>query len=110
MQALQRQRPIVCMEGNIGSGKTTAMSFFDQTTFQVLCEPVTLWKNIGGCNLLEHFYKEPSKFSFPMQLTALATGLGHLRVGGQKPAILGGMTMILVSVVWTVRMMLIRIA
>ena len=48
------KRPFtVCVEGNIGSGKTTFLSHFkqfDNTT--VLQEPVELWRNVAGTNLL----------------------------------------------------------
>jgi len=43
----------VCIEGNIGSGKTTFLSHFKKfDNVSVLEEPVELWRNISGTNLL----------------------------------------------------------
>ncbi|KAK1116626.1 hypothetical protein K0M31_018245 [Melipona bicolor] len=63
------KRPFtVCIEGNIGSGKTTFLSHFkqfDNTT--VLQEPVELWRNVAGINLLELMYTDPKRYSFLFQ-------------------------------------------
>jgi len=43
----------VCIEGNIGSGKTTFLSHFKKfDNVTVLEEPVELWRNMSGTNLL----------------------------------------------------------
>lgn len=43
----------VCVEGNIGSGKTTFLSHFKKfENITVLEEPVELWRNVSGTNLL----------------------------------------------------------
>ncbi|KAK9306100.1 hypothetical protein QLX08_003152 [Tetragonisca angustula] len=63
------KRPFtVCIEGNIGSGKTTFLSHFkqfDNTT--VLQEPVELWRNVAGTNLLELMYTDTKRYSFLFQ-------------------------------------------
>lgn len=63
------KRPFtVCIEGNIGSGKTTFLSHFkkyDNTT--VLEEPVELWRDVGGTNLLELMYRDPLRYAFLFQ-------------------------------------------
>lgn len=48
------KRPFtVCIEGNIGSGKTTFLNNFKQfNNTLVLQEPVELWRNVDGVNLL----------------------------------------------------------
>jgi len=48
------KRPFtVCVEGNIGSGKTTFLSHFKKfDNVTVLEEPVELWRDICGTNLL----------------------------------------------------------
>lgn len=53
------KRPFtVCIEGNIGSGKTTFLSHFKEfNNTTVLQEPVELWRNVGGTNLLVRFLK-----------------------------------------------------
>lgn len=43
----------VCIEGNIGSGKTTFLDHFKK--FQntaIIQEPVELWRDVAGANLL----------------------------------------------------------
>lgn len=63
------KRPFtVCVEGNIGSGKTTFLTHFkqfDNTT--VLQEPVELWRDVAGTNLLDLMYKDPTRYSFLFQ-------------------------------------------
>lgn len=53
------KRPFtVCIEGNIGSGKTTFLSHFKKfKNTTVLEEPVDLWRDVGGTNLLVSFCK-----------------------------------------------------
>lgn len=48
------KRPFtVCIEGNIGSGKTTFLSYFKKfDNVTVLEEPVELWRDVSGTNLL----------------------------------------------------------
>lgn len=58
----------VAVEGNIGSGKTTFLEgckkFVDTT---VLIEPVNIWRDVQGQNLLELMYKEPKRWSLAFQ-------------------------------------------
>ncbi|XP_011629962.1 deoxynucleoside kinase-like isoform X1 [Pogonomyrmex barbatus] len=63
------KRPFtVCVEGNIGSGKTTFLSHFKKyDNVTVLEEPVELWRDVSGTNLLELMYSEPSRFAFLFQ-------------------------------------------
>ncbi|XP_043255212.1 deoxynucleoside kinase isoform X2 [Colletes gigas] len=63
------RRPFtVCIEGNIGSGKTTFISHFKKlNNTTVLQEPVELWQDVGGTNLLELLYTEPARYSFLFQ-------------------------------------------
>lgn len=64
-----RTRPFtVCVEGNIGSGKTTFLSHFKQfDNTVVLQEPVELWRDVAGTNLLELMYTDPSRYAFLFQ-------------------------------------------
>ncbi|XP_076638490.1 deoxynucleoside kinase isoform X2 [Colletes latitarsis] len=58
----------VCIEGNIGSGKTTFVSHFKKlNNTTVLQEPVELWQDVGGTNLLELLYTKPARYSFLFQ-------------------------------------------
>lgn len=44
---------VLSVEGNIGSGKSTFMSFCaDRGDIETHPEPVEKWKNVGGDNLL----------------------------------------------------------
>ena len=50
---------IICVEGNIGSGKSTFLEFFSKRSdVQVCCEPVSKWRSLGPekHNLLVCFY------------------------------------------------------
>ncbi|XP_057252579.1 thymidine kinase 2, mitochondrial isoform X2 [Pezoporus wallicus] len=47
------RKTVVCVEGNIASGKTTCLDYFAQTTnIEVLTEPVAKWRNVRGHNIL----------------------------------------------------------
>lgn len=63
------KRPFtVCIEGNIGSGKTTFLSHFKQfNNTTVLQEPVELWRDVAGTNLLELLYTDPKRYAFLFQ-------------------------------------------
>lgn len=58
----------VIVEGNIGSGKTTFLEYFKKyQNVCVLAEPVEMWRNCNGHNLLAHLYQDPKKWSFSFQ-------------------------------------------
>ncbi|KAK0181428.1 hypothetical protein PV327_003716 [Microctonus hyperodae] len=59
------KRPFtVCIEGNIGSGKTTFLNNFKQfNNTLVLQEPVELWRNVDGVNLLDLMYRNPERYA-----------------------------------------------
>ncbi|XP_043277522.1 deoxynucleoside kinase isoform X2 [Venturia canescens] len=63
------KRPFtVCIEGNIGSGKTTFLNNFKKyDNTMVLQEPVELWRNVSGANLLDLMYKDPKRYGFLFQ-------------------------------------------
>lgn len=49
-----------CVEGNIGSGKSTFLELCaSQHGMEVLPEPIADWSNVGGVNLLEKMYADP---------------------------------------------------
>jgi deoxyadenosine/deoxycytidine kinase len=57
-----KQLRILC-EGNIAAGKSTFLNFFkEDDDFEILAEPMTLWKNLDGINLFEKYYAEPEKY------------------------------------------------
>ncbi|XP_042234925.1 deoxynucleoside kinase-like isoform X2 [Homarus americanus] len=77
-----RSRPFtVSIEGNIGSGKSTFLQYFSATpgvaTHQ---EPIDLWTNLGGHNLLGKLYEDPERWSFLFQSYVQLTRLNiHLQ-------------------------------
>ncbi|KAB0790013.1 hypothetical protein PPYR_14905 [Photinus pyralis] len=58
----------VIIEGNIGSGKSTFLQHFENhKDVCVLSEPVEMWRNCAGHNLLANHYENPVKWSFTFQ-------------------------------------------
>lgn len=78
---------IISIEGNIGSGKTTLLKRLkhdlkDNGNIIFLREPVDEWLNIkdgNGVSILEKFYKDQERYSFPFQMMAYITRLSILR-------------------------------
>jgi deoxyadenosine/deoxycytidine kinase len=71
--------PIICIEGNIGSGKSTLIKMlqnsdmFSNVVF--IQEPVELWLNVNGINMIDKFYNNQEKYSFAFQIMAHNTRL-----------------------------------
>jgi deoxyadenosine/deoxycytidine kinase len=78
---------IVSIEGNIGSGKSTLMYnlkeyYKNNTEVIFLKEPVDEWeliKDSNGTTILEKFYQDQQKYSFPFQIMAYISRLNVLR-------------------------------
>lgn len=78
---------VVSIEGNIGSGKSTLLAnlkkYFNKNTKIVfLREPVDEWNKItdeNGVTILEKFYANQDKYSFPFQMMAYISRLKLLR-------------------------------
>ncbi|XP_014468352.1 PREDICTED: deoxynucleoside kinase-like isoform X2 [Dinoponera quadriceps] len=76
LQKLYKNPFTICIEGNIGSGKTTFLQQFHKfNNATILPEPMHLWRNIEGVNLLDLLYKEPKRYSFLFQSYAQVTRL-----------------------------------
>lgn len=86
---------IISIEGNIGSGKSTLVSdlqlYFknkgitnDKVVF--LQEPVDIWNTIRDDEgtIIEHFYKDQDKYSFPFQMMAYISRLAKIREAIKK--------------------------
>lgn len=82
---------IFSIEGNIGSGKSTLVSNI-KTSYSgkkingrtVICvqEPVSIWNDIkdkSGTTILEKFYADQEKYSFPFQMMAYISRLAILK-------------------------------
>jgi deoxyadenosine/deoxycytidine kinase len=78
---------IISIEGNIGSGKSTLLNnlkkhFINNKNVIFLKEPVDEWSNIKdkeGITILEKFYADQEKYSFPFQMMAYISRLKLLR-------------------------------
>ncbi|XP_072492025.1 thymidine kinase 2, mitochondrial [Notamacropus eugenii] len=59
---------VICIEGNIASGKTTCLEYFSKTTdIEVLPEPVSKWRNVHGHNPLGLMYQDASRWGMTFQ-------------------------------------------
>jgi deoxyguanosine kinase len=78
---------IISLEGNIGSGKSTLLKFLEEAFSQnkniiFLKEPVDEWENIidkEGTTMLEKFYSDQEKYSFPFQMMAYISRLAIMK-------------------------------
>ena len=75
------------VEGNIGTGKTTFLSFLKENipNINIIYEPVDEWievKDSSGKNLLEHFYENQNKWSFAFQMNSFISRVN--RIDSQK--------------------------
>lgn len=68
MSSMEEMPYTIHVEGNIGAGKSTFLKYFRQfENVDVLAEPVELYQNLNGTNVLDLVYKEPKKWTFPFQ-------------------------------------------
>lgn len=82
------KRPFtVCIEGNIGSGKSTMLEYFEKyaPSFQCIPEPVDKWMNCGGFNLLELFYQDTNKWAMSFQMYVMLTLVEELNKTTSRP-------------------------
>ena len=78
---------IISLEGNIGSGKSTLLEnlrshFADDKRVLFLKEPVSEWETIcdkDGTTMLQKFYADQKKYSFPFQMMAYISRLVMLK-------------------------------
>lgn len=66
---LLARKGTICIEGNIGCGKTTFLDFFKKRYQEagVFLEPVERWRNVDGENLFHYLYKDPARYSLAFQ-------------------------------------------
>ena len=80
---------IYTVEGNIGSGKSTLVKILKKllpqrisaTKFIFLQEPVDIWNTIkdsDGKTIIEKFYSNQEKYSFPFQMMAYISRLSQI--------------------------------
>ncbi|XP_059939486.1 thymidine kinase 2, mitochondrial isoform X1 [Mesoplodon densirostris] len=64
----KEKKSVICVEGNIASGKTTCLEFFSNTTdIEVLTEPVPKWRNVRGHNPLGLMYRDACRWGLTLQ-------------------------------------------
>ncbi|XP_072292417.1 thymidine kinase 2, mitochondrial [Eucyclogobius newberryi] len=62
------KKPVICIEGNIASGKTTCLEYFSKTAnIEVLTEPISKWRNVRGHNPLALMYQDPERWGITLQ-------------------------------------------
>ncbi|KAK2701996.1 deoxynucleoside kinase-like isoform X3 [Artemia franciscana] len=68
---------IVSVEGNVGSGKSSLLNYFQQfsSVVETIQEPVETWRNVGGHNMLKLFYENQEKYAFAFQSLVQLTRL-----------------------------------
>lgn len=81
------QRPFtVLIEGNIGCGKTTFLNHFKKfEDVCVLTEPIQMWRDCRGHNLLNLMYQDTNNWSFPFQSYVILTMLQMHSLKIDKP-------------------------
>ena len=81
------QRPfVVSVEGNIGSGKSTMLRYFEKMdgNVTVLAEPVTEWCDLNGINLLQKLYEDSKRRSMQFQAYVQLSRLRLLKHPSKK--------------------------
>ena len=84
---------IICVEGNIGSGKSTLVEklkqkYLDREDVCFLQEPVEQWlqiKDKDGVNILEKYYKDQHTYAFSFQMMAYISRLSILKRAIENP-------------------------
>ena len=80
---------IFSIEGNIGSGKSTAIKHLKEKLHYIngkkivyIQEPVDIWNTVkdeNGNNIIERYYDNPTKFAFQFQMMAYITRITKIR-------------------------------
>ena len=80
---------IFSIEGNIGSGKSTAIKHLAKKLHYIngkkivyILEPVDIWNTVkdeNDNNIIERFYNNPKKFAFQFQMMAYITRITKIR-------------------------------
>ncbi|KAJ7985942.1 hypothetical protein DPEC_G00345690 [Dallia pectoralis] len=64
----EEKKLVICIEGNIASGKTTCLEYFSRTSnIEVLTEPISKWRNVRGHNPLGLMYQDPTRWAMTLQ-------------------------------------------
>ncbi|KAM4614677.1 thymidine kinase 2, mitochondrial isoform 2-T2 [Polymixia lowei] len=64
----EQNKAVICVEGNIASGKTTCLEYFSKTSnIEVFTEPISKWRNVRGHNPLGLMYQDPTRWGITLQ-------------------------------------------
>ena len=66
----------IFVEGNVGSGKSTLLNYFSQNRkedVEVVFEPVPLWQNVSGTDLLGKMFEDEMRWAGTFQLYSSLT-------------------------------------
>ncbi len=92
LMSTKKNATILCVEGNIGSGKSTFMqklkeNFKERKDVCFLDEPVDVWSNFNDSEgtILEHYYKDQDKWGFTFQMLAYISRLTIMRRALENP-------------------------
>lgn len=86
MRSGQDKKAVICIEGNIASGKTTCLEYFNKTNnLEVLTEPVSKWRNLRGHNPLALMYQDPERWGLTLQTYVQLTMLDRHQAAIHAP-------------------------
>ena len=82
---------VIAFEGNIGVGKSTFLSYMKSNLTHLhgrkiiyIEEPVQLWQNLEGVDMLAQFYQDQEKHAFEFQMLATITRIKLLQESIQQ--------------------------
>jgi len=77
----------IVVEGNVGCGKTTALEYFRSRTkdVDIVVEPVALWQNISGVDLLENIATDATRWGGVFQMYSGLTRYRNVMKPTDKP-------------------------
>jgi deoxyadenosine/deoxycytidine kinase len=77
---------IISIEGNIGSGKSTLVTYLkntlDKDKYVFVDEPVNTWQSIRdneGVDIISKFYEDQEKYAFPFQMLAYISRISAIK-------------------------------
>lgn len=78
----------ICVEGNIGVGKSTFIKrlkkHYGKDQVEFIAEPVPEWIDCNGENMLEAFYRDPTRYAYTFQSFAFITRVMKLQTPQTK--------------------------
>lgn len=77
---MKKNESIVYIEGNVGVGKSTFLSFLQKhSQADVFFEPSDLWQNINGYNLLQQFFLDQKRWAYTLQSYIVQTRIDQFK-------------------------------